>query len=223
MAQTLGTKKAKKQYTPEKQQEILEKMHEKHKAQNEIESGLWKDIDKQADKAIRLYRNKADYNEQKKEEIKAEIINRMANGQSITSICNNVMHMPAPKTILEWVEKDPLFGKNYAHARLQQADVLFNQCLDIADDSSRDTLEDKDGKKIVNHAAIQRDRLKIETRFRMAGKMSNKYADKAALVAEGATVTVNNLSINPRDMTPDSRDKLRKLLIEAKEQTVNKP
>ena len=124
--------------------------------------------------------------------------------------------MPSPATIIATTEKDRSFLEKYARARLHQADVLFHQCLDIADNDGNDVFLDKEGNKTANHAAIQRHKLMIETRFRMAGKFNGRYADKAALVGEGASVTVNNLSINPRDMSPDSREKLRKLLLEAK-------
>ena len=195
--------KVKKVLTPDQQKAKDKKMAEYHKEQAKL-------------KAIRLYRNKKDYTETRKQEIKAEIINRIANGQSLTSICNNVSHMPAPKTVLEWVEKDPAFGKEYSRARNHQAEVLFAQIIDIADNRSNDLIDGKDGAQMPNHAAIQRDKLMVETRFRMIGKLNGRYADKPSLVGDGANVTVNNLSINPRDMSPDSRDKLRKLLLEAK-------
>lgn len=208
--------KVKKVLTPDQQKAKDKKMAEYHKEQAKLEPMVTREIDKQADKAIRLYRNKKDYTETRKQEIKAEIINRIANGQSLTSICNNVSHMPAPKTVLEWVEKDPAFGKEYSRARNHQAEVLFAQIIDIADNRSNDLIDGKDGAQMPNHAAIQRDKLMVETRFRMIGKLNGRYADKPSLVGDGANVTVNNLSINPRDMSPDSRDKLRKLLLEAK-------
>ena len=68
---------------------------------------------------------------------------------------------------------------------------------------------------MVNHAAIQRAKLKIDTRMRMAGKMNHKYADKP-LIGDNATVNLNTLSVNARDMDPDSRDKLRALLLSAR-------
>lgn len=210
-----GTKTAKKERTPERQAEIDKGMAEKHAEQTKIETALRAEINEQADQAIEMYKFKNPRTLVPVETIKQEIINRIANGQTLTSVCK-LKHIPDPRTVLEWVAKDPIFAKQYTHARLNQADILFSQCLDIADDASRDMLENPDKSKVINHAAIARDRLKIETRFRMAGKLNGKYADKSALVAEGASVTVNNLSINPRDMSPDSRDKLRKLLLEAK-------
>jgi hypothetical protein len=95
------------------------------------------------------------------------------------------------------------------------ADVLFDQCLAIADDAAGDVIQNaQTGETIVNHANIARAKLRIETRFRMAGKISSKYADKAA--ADGTPVTVNNVTINARDLDADQRDKLRNLLLVAR-------
>jgi hypothetical protein len=86
----------------------------------------------------------------------------------------------------------------------------------IADDDSRDLLVDKEGIATPNNAAIARDRLKIETRMRMAGKLSGKYADKP-LASDGSNVTVNNMTVNARDMSPDARDRLRAVLLETRD------
>jgi hypothetical protein len=100
---------------------------------------------------------------------------------------------------------------------MMTADVLFNQCLDIADDDTRDVIASNDGSVTVNNAAIARDKLKIETRFRMAGKLNIRYQDKGLLAGDGASVTVNQLTVNARDMSPDARDRLRAILQESKD------
>lgn len=206
----------KKERTPEKQKEIDERMKDIHAKQNTMEKQIRKQIQMKADSAVILYLKKRGRPSVYDDRTKDEIIWRMSNGQSLSNICE-ADNMPDPSTILDWVEKDPSFGQRYMRAREHQSDVLFNQCLDIADDSSKDILENDDtGEKTVNNAAIQRDRLRIETRFRMAGKLSLRYHDKPPMIGNGANVTVNSLNINARDMTPEARDRLRTLLLEAK-------
>ena len=123
--------------------------------------------------------------------------------------------MPPPSTVLFWCTKEPSFAEAYNRARETMADVLFDQCLAIADDTSKDIVQNAiTGEVTVNHAAIARAKLRIDTRFRIAGKISSKYADKGA--ADGAAVTVNNLTISARDMAPEQRDKLRNLLLIAR-------
>jgi len=59
------------------------------------------------------------------------------------------------------------------------ADVLFDECVTIADETDKDQLKDDRGRPIPNQAAIARDRLRIDTRIRVAGKLRpKKYGDQ---------------------------------------------
>jgi len=192
-----------------------ERMKQYHIDQADIESTAWADINQQADNAMQTYKAKGRPPTHDWPNIQREILDRLANGQSLASICLN-QHMPEPSTIYERLRKEPAFADDYARARGNLADLLFDQCLIIADDDSRDLIVNSDGSVTPNSAAIARDKLKIETRMRMAGKMSGKYADKP-LANDGSNVTVNNLTVNARDMSPDARDRLRAVLIETRD------
>lgn len=141
------------------------------------------------------------------------ILDRIANGEALANICKE-KDMPPPSVVLKWTEKEASFSDLYRRARETMADVLFDQCLAIADDSAGDVLTNtQTGEITVNHANIARAKLRIETRFRIAGKISPKYADKGG---DGTPVTVNNVTINARDLDPEQRDKLRNLLLVAR-------
>jgi hypothetical protein len=198
-----------------KEKRKAEKRVERYDFQRGEESTAWEGIREGADNMIKEYAKRGrplvyDWNT-----IEAEIIDRLANGQSLASICT-LEHMPKPSVIYVRLKESPSFAETYARARASLADTLFDQCLTIADDSSRDMTVDKEGNLTPNNAAIARDKLRIDTRLRMAGKMSSKYADKP-LLGEGASVTMNNLTVNARDMQPSDRDKLRALLTEARD------
>jgi predicted DNA-binding protein YlxM (UPF0122 family) len=206
----------KKERTAEKQKEIDEKMKEIHAEQNTMEKQIKQEINNRANKMIETYKAKLGRPTALNETLMDEIVDRMSNGQTLTYICS-LDHMPSPSSVIRETERNPSFRERYTRAREHQSDVLFNQCLDIADDSTNDIIKNDDtGEKTINNAAIQRDRLRIETRFRMAGKLSLRYHDKPPMIGNGANVTVNSLNINARDMTPDARDRLRAILIEAK-------
>ncbi len=67
-----------------------------------------------------------------------------------------------------------------------QADALFDEALEIADDASGDWAVDKDGKKTLDHENIQRSRLRVDTRKWAAGKLAPKrYGDKLQHTGEG--------------------------------------
>ncbi len=67
-----------------------------------------------------------------------------------------------------------------------QADALFDEALEIADDASGDWSTDKDGKKTLDHEHVQRSRLRVDTRKWAAGKLAPKrYGDKLQHTGEG--------------------------------------
>ncbi len=113
----------------------------------------------------------------------AEICRRLAEGETQRTVCRE-KEMPDKATVLRWLaDKDKAdFRERYVYAREMQADALFDEALEIADDASGDWTEDKDGKKVVDHENIQRSRLRVDTRKWAAGKMApKKYGDKLDL------------------------------------------
>lgn len=93
--------------------------------------------------------------------------------------------MPAQSTIFRWLadERYAAFREQYARAREAQADALFDEMLDIADDGTNDWMERKraDGstEEVINAEHIQRSKLRIDARKWMAGKLRPKvYGEK---------------------------------------------
>jgi hypothetical protein len=153
-------------------------------------------------------------------EIETEILLRLANGESIPRICLD-SHMPDPATIFHWLEKSDSFRHRYSRARESQAHLLFDQCLTIADDTAADVIETTDSKgnpvMTSNPSAVARARLMVETRFRMAGKLSPKvYGERADMAAAQVNVQVNALTVDARQLAPEQRDSLRQLLLQAR-------
>ncbi len=121
------------------------------------------------------------------EALAAEICRRLAEGETLRAICRDKA-MPDKATVLRWLadKKKADFRDQYAHARAMQADALFDEALEIADDASDDWTADKDGKKTVDHENIQRSRLRVDTRKGAAGKMAPKrYGDKLQHTGDG--------------------------------------
>ena len=186
---------------------------ERNRALAQEETKAWALTYKEGDARANIYKAKRGRPSAMTQEAQDEIIERLTAGQSLTHICE-LEHMPSPTTVYYWMQQSPSFLESYTRACGGLATVLFHQCLAIADDATNDIIDGPDG-PTVNHAAIQRAKLRIDTRMRMAGKMNHKYADKPML-GDNATVTVNTLSVNARDMAPDEREKLRALLLSAR-------
>ena len=93
--------------------------------------------------------------------------------------------MPSQVTVFKWLANNDTLVKQYARAREAQADAIFDEALDIADDSRNDWMEKNDPHNpgwITNGENIQRARLRIDTRKWMAGKLRPKtYGDKLEL------------------------------------------
>jgi len=87
--------------------------------------------------------------------------------------------MPDKSTVLRWLgdEENLEFRDRYARAREMQADVLFDEVLEIADDTSGDWSEDDDGRRIFDHEHVQRSRLRVDARKWAAGKLAPKRYD----------------------------------------------
>ena len=116
------------------------------------------------------------------QEVGDEICERMCNGESLRAICDPDS-MPNRATVFRWLGKDQKFRDQYAHAREEQADSIFDECLQIADDATNDymTTQDADGATgyKLNGEHVQRSKLRIDTRKWMAGKMRpKKYGEK---------------------------------------------
>ncbi len=121
------------------------------------------------------------------EAIAVEICRRIAERESLRKICAGP-DMPDKTTVLRWLaaKENAEFRTQYAHAREMQADTLFDEALEIADETSDDWITGKDGLKILDHEHVQRSRLRVDTRKWAAGKLApKKYGDKFQHVGDG--------------------------------------
>lgn len=111
-----------------------------------------------------------------------EILKEIASGKSLRAVCRSGDDwIPPESTFREWVDADPELAAQYARARDDRADVIFEECLIIADSQEGDVIK-VDGQDAPNHDAIQRAKLRIDTRKWMLGKMQpKKYGDKLAI------------------------------------------
>lgn len=118
------------------------------------------------------------------EELGREICSKIAvSDYGLKRLCAENPHWPCRQTILEWRIKIKTFGDMYAKAKQDQIETLIDDCLDIADDTSHDTLTKygKDGEpyEVCNSEWINRSRLRIDTRKFLAQKLAPKiYGDK---------------------------------------------
>ena len=130
------------------------------------------------------------------------------------SICRDGA-MPSTSTVCKWLGKNADFAEQYTRARELQADALFDDILEIADDARNDWMEregeDNRGWQ-ENGETLRRSHLRIEARKWMAGKLKGKYSDKL-------TVDTNSTVTHRYDLDnlPDAElDQLERILAHAR-------
>lgn len=112
------------------------------------------------------------------EDLAAHICSEIAAGHSLRSICKR-KDMPARSTVFEWVAANPTFQVQYSIAMENRAHAMAEEILEIADASGVDVSVSKDGQVTVSGEAINRARLRVDTRKWLMAKMNpKKYGDK---------------------------------------------
>jgi hypothetical protein len=121
------------------------------------------------------------------------VISQIEEGFSLRSILRSE-NMPSRYTFFEWIKEDECKANQYARACETRAEVIFEEILDIADGTAKDTIYTDKG-EIPNSEWIARSRLRVDSRKWMLGKMNpKKYGDKIQQELSGA-VTQNIISL----------------------------
>jgi len=131
------------------------------------------------------------------EEQKSAILALLMEGHTLTKICQ-IKGMPTVYEVGKHASTSSTFAEELARAREIGAGVMADKIIDIADEIALDS------------AAVQRNRLRIEARARVAGWYNKKFSDKstpeevAGIVA--ATIEAARARYNkkrkPIDITP---------------------
>lgn len=120
--------------------------------------------------------------------IAERICERLSDGESLRTICLSEK-MPSKATVFRWLRSNEKFRDQYARAREAQADAIVDEILDIADEECTKVKADKhpradadeDGmvEVVFDAVAVQRNKLRIDARKWLAGKLKPKvYGDK---------------------------------------------
>lgn len=107
-------------------------------------------------------------------ELITEICNAIASSsKGIKHLCSENPHWPNKDTIFTWLKDQQDFSDQYVRAKRCQIETFIDEILEIADDSSQDTINEH-GRKICNSEFIARSKLRIDTRKWLASKLVPK-------------------------------------------------
>jgi Skp family chaperone for outer membrane proteins len=99
----------------------------------------------------------------KQQKVADFVCDEIANGRSLRSIARDNEDVNE-RSVFTWLAKSVEFQQQYARAREDQADSIFDEILDIVDNTKND---------------VQDRRLQMDARKWMAGKLRpKKYGDK---------------------------------------------
>jgi len=142
------------------------------------------------------------YSEKEIEKIFNTICTEIQNGKALRNILKE-KDMPSTSTFYEWLDLYDTKAKQYARACEIRADAIFDEIIDIADETSKDTIVTEKG-EIPNNEWISRSRLKVDARKWIASKLNpKKYGEKIQQEHSGE-ITTNVISlgsgIKPNDI-----------------------
>lgn len=111
--------------------------------------------------------------------------------KSLRTICKDE-GMPSVVTIFSWFRNNEDFLKQYTRAKEEQADMLIEEMIDIADDGSNDFMTITKGDEsyeVENKEVTNRSRLRVDTRKWIASKLKpKKYGDKVDVTSAGEKI-----------------------------------
>lgn len=148
------------------------------------------------------------WTEEKKKQAFADILEHIISGKSLRSIIDNSDRniIPSMPTFMEWLEEDKEMANQYARGMAVRQEFLFEEILTIADKQCEDIIETPDG-QIINHNVIQRNRLQVDARKWMLGKMNpKKYGDKTDITSGGEKINTNISILNIDPLSDDATD-----------------
>lgn len=130
------------------------------------------------------------------QEVADTICTEIALGRSLRSVVQDA-GMPSMATVFRWLAADESFREQYARARETQADTIFDEILDIADESKNDTWTDDDGNVRTNAEVVARSRIRIDARKWMAGKLRPKvYGEKVTTEVTGSLTHEHSVGLS---------------------------
>ena len=115
---------------------------------------------------------------------------------------------PSMQTWSKWLDKDPKLVERYVRATDLRADKIFEEILEIADDSSRDLTFSEKGNAVMDQEFAARSRIRIDARKWVLAKMKpTKYGDKLDVTSGDkpiASATIVGMVIKD-EFTPDEK------------------
>lgn len=168
----------------------------------------------ESEKKIRTYRKHERPSARKydRHAITAMVCAQIAQGKSLRSILDADDKLPTVRSFLDWMGADGELAIQYAHARQTQYELLADEIVAIADENY--TTDEHGVKERLSSEAIQRNRLRVDTRKWMLSKMLPKvYGDKIQTEHTGKDGgPIQLAAVDLRNLSDSELDDMQRLL-----------
>ena len=147
-----------------------------------------------------------------REKITGFVCYQIAQGRSLRSILDNDDDLPSSSTFLEWMGASSDLAEQYAHARQLSYQLLSDEIIAISDENY--TTDEHGVKERLSSEAIQRNRLRVDTRKWMLQKMLPKvYGEKLQTEHTGkGGGPIQLAAVDLRNLSDSELDDMQKLL-----------
>jgi hypothetical protein len=117
------------------------------------------------------------------QELAAEICQRIAEGESLRSVCRDE-RIPTARTIFNWMGENPSFLQQYTRAKEDRADTHGEEIVELADMPPKYIIDDK-GIERVDHGFEAWRKTRIDARKWTASKLKPKsWGDRVQLAGD---------------------------------------
>ena len=168
-----------------------------------------------SDKKIRTYKKNSqrpNARQYDREAITEFVCSELALGKSLRSILDADDKLPSASTFLDWIGADSFLAEQYAHARQLAYELLADEIVAIADENY--TTDEHGVRERLSSEAIQRNRLRVDTRKWMLSKMLPKvYGEKLTQEVTGkGGGPIQLAAVDLRGLSDSELDDMQKLL-----------
>lgn len=122
-------------------------------------------------------------------DVAKEIIYRVANGETLKQVLASDPDFPDRIRFRSFLKTRPELQAEFNEAQMLRSESLADELEDIADESENDWTTDKHGNPVVNTEAIQRSKLRVETKKWRAGVENAKFQSRNTTTLTGANDT----------------------------------
>ncbi len=121
-------------------------------------------------------------------DIDEEICRRLSEGEPLRQICRDA-HMPAWRTVYDWINADTDLAARIARARDLGFDAIAEEALRISDTPvvGEETEDDGEKTKVKRGDMLGHRKLQVDTRLKLLAKWCPKrYGERTAMELTGA-------------------------------------